>query len=84
MMGEMKPCATATGSTRIVEDFSLNTPVVSIGQIAGQFDISYQVASTIVSQLEKAGIHRETAGRKRDKRFVYIDYLNILSEGSKI
>ena len=59
------------------------TPVVSIGQIAGQFDISYQAASTIVSLLEKAGILRETTGRKRNKRFVYNDYLNILAEGTK-
>lgn len=59
------------------------TPLVSIGQIAGQFDVSYQAASTIVSQLEKAEILRETTGRKRDKRFVYRDYLNILAEGTK-
>jgi Fic family protein len=60
------------------------TPVVSIGQTAEQFDISYQAASTIVSQLEKAGILRETTGKKRDKRFVYKDYLDILTEGTKI
>jgi Fic family protein len=60
------------------------TPVVSIGQTAERFDISYQAASTIVSQLEKAGILRETTGRKRDKRFVYNDYLDILTEGTKI
>ena len=60
------------------------TPSVSIGQLAGQFDISYPAAATIVSQLEKAGILRETTGRKRDKRFIYSDYLNILAEGTKI
>jgi len=60
------------------------TPAVSVGQLAGRFGISYQAASTIVLQLEKAGILRETTGRKRDKRFVYSDYLNILSEGTKI
>lgn len=59
------------------------TPVVSIGPLAKQFDISYQAASTLVSQLEKAGILKETTGRKRDKRFVYSDYLNILDEGTK-
>jgi len=59
------------------------TPVVSIGPLAKQFDISYQAASTLVSQLENAGILKETTGRKRDKRFVYSDYLNILAEGTK-
>jgi hypothetical protein len=37
------------------------TPVVSIGQIAGQFAISKQVAFTIVSQLAGAGILRVSA-----------------------
>jgi Fic family protein len=59
------------------------TPVVSIGPLAKQFDISYQASSTLVSQLENAGILKETTGRKRDKRFVYSDYLNILAEGTK-
>jgi Fic family protein len=59
------------------------TPSVSISQIAEHFNISYQAASTIVSQLEKMGILRETTGRKRDKRFIYIDYVNILAEGTK-
>jgi Fic family protein len=59
------------------------TPVVSIGQLAEHFGISYQASSNVVSQLEKAGIIRELTGRKRDKRFVYREYLNILSEGTK-
>lgn len=61
-----------------------HTPTVSIGQIAERFNISYQAASTLVSQLEKAKILRETTGRKRDKRYVYSDYLDILAEGTKI
>jgi len=60
------------------------TPTVSIGQIAERFSISYQAASTLVSQLEKAKILMETTGRKRDKRYVYSDYLDILAEGTKI
>ncbi|MBM4272561.1 MAG: Fic family protein, partial [Deltaproteobacteria bacterium] len=60
------------------------TPVVSVGELANQFKISYQAASTLVSQLEKAGILRETTGKKRDKRFVYGDYVEILAEGTRI
>jgi hypothetical protein len=48
------------------------------------FNVSYQAASTLVAQLEKVQILRETTGRKRDKRYVYSDYLNILAEGTKI
>ena len=60
------------------------TPTVSIAKIAERFNISYQAASTLVAQLEKVKILRETTGRKRDKRYVYSDYLNILAEGTKI
>lgn len=60
------------------------TPVISIAQIAERFAVSYQAASTIVAQLEKVQILRETTGRKRDKRYAYSDYLNILAEGTKI
>jgi transposase len=60
------------------------TPTVSIPQVAKRFNVSYQVASTIVAQLKKVQILRETTGRKRDKRYVYSDYLDILAEGTKI
>jgi Fic family protein len=59
------------------------TPYVSVNDIAKGFEISYQAASTLVSQLEKAGILKEITGRKRDKRYIYADYINILSEGTK-
>ncbi len=59
------------------------TPYVSVNDIAKSFKISYQAASTLVSQLEKAGILKEITGRKRDKRYIYADYINILSEGTK-
>jgi Fic family protein len=59
------------------------TPYVSVNDIAKGFKISFQTASTLVAQLKKAGILKEITGRKRDKRYIYADYLNILSEGTK-
>jgi hypothetical protein len=35
-------------------------------------------------RLKKVQILRETTGRKRDKLYVYSDYLDILAEGTKI
>ncbi|MEN8261938.1 MAG: Fic family protein [Nitrospirota bacterium] len=58
-------------------------PYVAVKTIAEMFDISFQASSTLVAQLEKAGILKEITGRKRDKRYVYAEYLNILSEGTK-
>jgi Fic family protein len=58
-------------------------PYVSVNDVAKGFSISFQAASTLVAQFEKAGILKEITGRKRDKRYIYADYLNILSEGTK-
>ena len=60
------------------------TPYVSVKDIAGEFAISYQAASTLTSQLEGLGILKEITGRKRDKRYIYADYLHILEEGTKL
>src|SRR5208337_398533 len=58
-------------------------PYVSVNDVAREFSISFQTASTLVAQFEKAGILKEITGRKRDKRYIYSDYINILSEGTK-
>lgn len=59
------------------------TPYVSVKDISKEFHISFQAASTLVSQFERASILKEITGRKRDKRYIYNDYLKILSEGTK-
>ncbi|MEW6419145.1 MAG: hypothetical protein AB1480_13675 [Nitrospirota bacterium] len=59
------------------------TPYLSVQDIADGFKISFQAASTLVSQFEKLNILREITGRKRDKRYIYNKYVNILSEGTK-
>lgn len=60
------------------------TPYVSVNDIASDFSVSYQAASTLISQLENIGILKEITGRKRDKRYIYADYLQILEEGTKL
>lgn len=59
------------------------TPYISVNDVARDFSISYQAASNLVSHLERIYILREITGRKRDKRYVYSDYLHILEEGTK-
>ena len=57
-------------------------PYVSVNDVAKEFSISFQAASTLVSQLEGSGILHEITGKKRDKRFIYAEYISILSEGT--
>ncbi len=60
------------------------TPYISVKGVAREFSISFQSASTLVSQFEDAEILREITGKKRDKRYIYADYISILSEGTKL
>ncbi len=59
-------------------------PYVSVTEIAKEFSISYQAASKLVSQLEGAGILKEITHKKRGRRYLYIDYINILAEGTRV
>ena len=60
-----------------------SSPYVLVNDIARDFSISYPAASTLITQLEGAGIQKEITGRKRDKRYIYADYLLILEEGCR-
>jgi Fic family protein len=59
------------------------TPYMSVKNVAQAFSISYQAASMLVNQFEKHGILKEITGKKRDKMYVYKQYIDILSEGTR-
>lgn len=59
------------------------TPYMSVKNVAEAFSISYQAASLLVNQFEKHGLLKEITGKKRDKRYVYGQYIDILSEGTR-
>ncbi len=59
-------------------------PLITIKEISTSFEISYQAASTLISQIEGIGILKEITGQKRNKRYIYAEYMNILSEGTKL
>jgi len=59
------------------------TPYMSVKNVSQAFSISYQAASMLVNQFEKHGILMEITGKKRDKMYVYKQYIDILSEGTR-
>ncbi len=63
-------------------DFLFTNPYVSIKDIEKQFFISFQSASTLVGQFEKIGILKENTGRKRDQKFLFKEYVDILKVGT--
>ena len=58
------------------------TPVMSIADSQKSLEEGYPSALGITNQFEELGIIKEVTGKKRDKRFVYAEYLTILSQGT--
>lgn len=63
-------------------DYLFEKPQVSVQTIAKYFKISSQGAAKLIKQFHQYEILKEITGRKRDKRYVYWEYLALLSEGT--
>lgn len=58
------------------------TPIISVKDVEEHFNISYPTAALLVKQFVAAKMVKEITGQKRAKRFVYTEYMDILSEGA--
>ena len=54
-------------------------PVMSANDIAIKLGITHQSASSLIRSFEKMGILREITGRKKDRLFVYSEYLRLFT-----
>jgi Fic family protein len=63
-------------------DIFIEKPHLSINDAASHLSISYQSAKTLMHQLVNLEILKETTGKRRDKRYSYWEYLDLLSEGN--
>ncbi len=63
-------------------DYLFVKPLLSVQEIADQFQTSYPTAQTLTNQFVNLGILKEVTGRKRDRRFHYWEYMDCLSEGT--
>jgi Fic family protein len=66
-----------------VHQFLQTKPLITIPRAEQALGLSRPTIATSLDYLQKANIVRETTGRKRDRRFVYIKYLTLLSEGTE-
>jgi Fic family protein len=55
-------------------------PILNANQIAERLQITYPSASTLVKQFEKIGILKETTGFKRNRLFVFSEYLKLFEK----
>lgn len=63
-------------------DYLFEKPHLSIKDAAIHLKISYQTAKTLTHQFISLEILKEITGKRRDKRYSYWEYLDLLSEGT--
>jgi Fic family protein len=57
-------------------------PVMSANQIAARLEFTHQSASSLIRAFEKMGILTETTGRKKDRLFIFSQYLRLFGTQS--
>ena len=57
-----------------------SNPIMNANQIGQRLHLSHQSASALVRSFEECGILKEITGFKRNRLFVFSDYLNLFSD----
>jgi Fic family protein len=65
-------------------DLLFSRPVITVTDISKTLNISHQPAYDLVDQFLKLGILREITGKKRYKRYLFIDYVGIIEKGTAV
>ena len=66
-------------SALLVYELAQANPIVSIKRAARELKLSFPTASAAIKRLSDAGILQETSGKRRDRLFVYAEYLEVLN-----
>lgn len=69
-------------SALLIYRYAQANPLFSIKNAARETKISFPTASSAVARMTKAGILRESSGKRRDRLFLYENYLDILNQES--
>ena len=69
------------GSALRVHEVLQERPILSIPETCRRTGLSFPAASAALRLLERAGLVREITGFRRNRAYVYSEYLKILNEG---
>ena len=58
-------------------------PIISLSEVCNRANLSFPAASSAMEFLVQHGIAREITGKRRNRLFVYDQYLSILNEGTE-
>ena len=78
-----KPALVLGGSLSRVHEVLKARPILSVREIRNRTTLSFPTASSAMELLVEHGIAREITGKRRDRLFVYDQYLSILNEGTE-
>jgi len=62
----------------------MQQPVVMVKDVEHMVGVSYSTANNLIATCEKLGILEKMSDQKRNRRFKYKQYLDILSEGTEL
>jgi len=65
-------------------DTLFDRPIITIGQVMDELRISRQAATKLVGKFEDIGIVEEITGKERYKQYMFVDYVRIIEEGTRI
>jgi Fic family protein len=69
-------------SALLIYRYAQANPLFSIKNAAREMKVSFPTTSSAVTRMSKAGILRESSGKRRDRLFLYENYLDILNQES--
>lgn len=69
-------------SALLIYQYAQANPLFSIKNAARETKVSFPTASSAVTRMTEAGILREASGKRRDRLFLYKNYLDILNQES--
>ena len=70
----------ASVNTLRVHELLWRYPIVTVVFLQRELKLTFQGANGIVQRLEELGILHESTGNRRNRRFVYADYLNLFND----
>lgn len=70
----------AAGNGHRVLEYLYRNPIVSVPQIQELIDITYPAANNLVARLVEQGVLHEFTGQKRNRRFIYQDYIRLFHD----
>ncbi|HKJ69819.1 MAG TPA: hypothetical protein VKA68_17815, partial [bacterium] len=64
-------------------DYMYRQPLLNIQHCAGYLDVVFGTADSLLRNLEEQGIVSEITGQRRNKRYLYMDYYALFTEGGR-